>query len=267
MSMLHQNKQYLREKIASSREDGRSSTEYRPIAIKTGVLDKAEGSARVTIGKSDVIVGIKMDIGTPFPDSPKEGVLMVNSEFSAIASPEFENGPPRENSIELSRVVDRGIRESHTIDVEKLCIEEGEKVWIVFADISIINHDGNLIDAAGIATIAALMAAKIPTIDKDGKINRDIKSKDSLPITEIPVPVSAGLINGTIIVDMTKNEDMCADAIMTISTKKNGNFCAMQKAGPTALSEEQILKIAEFSEKEGKKIRSMIEKAVKTDKN
>ncbi len=267
MSMLQQNRQYLREKIISSREDRRTHTEYRPITIKTGVLDKAEGSARVTIGKSDVLVGIKMDIGTPFPDSPKEGILMVNSEFSAIASPDFENGPPREDSIELSRVIDRGIRESHTIDVGKLCIEEGEKVWMVFTDINILNYDGNLIDAAGIATIAALMTANIPKIEKDGTINRDGEFKGALPITEIPVPVSAGLINGIIVVDMTKNEEKCADAVMTITTKKDGNFCAMQKAGPSALSEEQILKIAELSQKESKKIRSMIEKAVKANKN
>ena len=266
MSMLYQNRQYLREKIATSREDKRSHTEFRPITIETGLLDKAEGSARVKIGESDVIVGVKMDIGTPFPDSPAEGVLMVNSEFSAIASPEFENGPPREDSIELSRVVDRGIRESKTIDVGKLCIEKGEKVWIVFADINIMNYDGNLIDAAGIATIAALMSTKVPKIEKDGTINRDA-SEGSLPVTEIPVPVSVGNINGTIVLDMTKKEEKCADAVMTITTKKDGNFCAMQKAGPSALTEEQILKIADLSKKEGAKIRSMIEKAVKANKN
>ena len=267
MSMLYQNRQYLREKIATSREDKRSHTEYRPTTIETGLLDKAEGSARVKIGETDVIVGVKMDIGTPFPDSPAEGVLMVNSEFSAIASPEFENGPPREDSIELSRVVDRGIRESKTIDVGKLCIEKGEKVWIVFADINIMNYDGNLIDAAGIATIAALMTTKVPKIEEDGTVNRDGVSEGSLPITEIPVPVSVGSINGTIVMDMTKKEEKCADAVMTITTKKDGNFCAMQKAGPSALTEEQILKIADLSKKEGAKIRSMIEKAVKANKN
>src|SRR4030067_1125763 len=94
------------------RIDKRGQDEFRPITIETGVIFKAEGSARVKIGKTEVLAGVKLAVGTPYADSQDEGVLMVGAEFSPIASPDFEKGPPAEDAVELARVVDRGIRES-----------------------------------------------------------------------------------------------------------------------------------------------------------
>jgi exosome complex component RRP42 len=105
------------------RLDERGPLDYRPLIITLGIIEKANGSAQVYLGKTKVVAGIKVEQGTPFPDTPNEGILTVNSEFVPMASPTFEAGPPDENSIELARVVDRGIRESKAIDLKKLCIE------------------------------------------------------------------------------------------------------------------------------------------------
>ena len=162
---------YIENLVAKDkRTDGRKIDEFRKINIETGVIEKAEGSARVKLGNTEVIAGIKLDVGEPFPDKPDEGVLMVGAELSPLASPEFETGPPSETAIELARVVDRGIRESKAIETEKLVIKSKEKVWMVFADIHILNHDGNLIDASGISVMAALLNSKMPTYDGE-KIN------------------------------------------------------------------------------------------------
>ena len=56
------------------RIDGRAFDHYRKIEIETKVVNKAEGSARVKIGNTQVLCGIKMDIGEPFPDTPETGV-------------------------------------------------------------------------------------------------------------------------------------------------------------------------------------------------
>ena len=156
------------------RIDDRGSTDYREISIEQGVIEKAEGSARVLLGKTQVLVGVKVETGEPFPDTPNEGVMTVNAELVPLASPTFEPGPPDENSIELARVVDRGIRESHSIDTEKLCIESGKKVFVVFVDVYVLNHDGNLIDASAIAAIAALMNTKMPNYEiKDASTDEE----------------------------------------------------------------------------------------------
>ena len=136
------------------RADGRKFDEFRNIEIETGLISKAEGSARVKIGKTQVVAGIKMDIGEPYSDSPEKGVMMTAAELIPLASPDFEAGPPRENAIELARVVDRGIRESEVIGLDKLCIEPGDIIWLVFIDIHIIDFDGNLFDAAVLGAIS-----------------------------------------------------------------------------------------------------------------
>ena len=45
---------------ANTRLDGRKLTEYRkPVEIEYSVVKTAEGSARVRIGETDVMVGVK----------------------------------------------------------------------------------------------------------------------------------------------------------------------------------------------------------------
>ena len=98
---------------ANTRLDGRKLTEYRkPITVEYGVVKTAEGSARVKIGETDVMVGVKLEVGEPYPDTPNEGTIIVGAELLALSNPEFEPGPPGIQAIELARVVDRGIRES-----------------------------------------------------------------------------------------------------------------------------------------------------------
>ena len=142
-------KEYMESIIdQNKRIDGRKFDEYRKIEVEYGISPKsAEGSARVKIGDTEVLAGIKMELGTPFSDKPDEGSIMVNVELIPMASSLFESGPPSINAIELARVTDRGIRESKALDFKKLCVREGEKVWLVFIDIYPINADGNLFDA------------------------------------------------------------------------------------------------------------------------
>ena len=252
-------KQYLLNTIsAAKRGDGRGLEDFRKMEIETGVIYKAEGSARVRFGKTEVIAGVKMDVGTPFPDTPDDGVMMVNSEFSPMASPKFETGPPREPSIELSRVVDRGIRESKTIDTKKLCIKKGEKVWMVFVDIYIINHDGNLIDAAALATVAALHSAKMPDYDaKTERPNFDKKTK-KLPLSCKPITVTVHKIGENFIIDPTLEEESITEARFTVATNDKGNLCAIQKGGVTSLTTDEIYKAFDLSVKKGKDLRKLI---------
>src|SRR3989338_3326368 len=156
-------KEYLEH---GKRFDGRKFDEFRDIEIETGVSNKAEGSSRVKLGNTEVIVGVKMDLAEPYADSPDKGNLMVTAELLPLSSKRFEPGPPSIGSIELARIIDRMIRESKFIELEKLCITEGEKVWNVYIDIYSMNADGNLLDAAGIGAIVALKTARIPKYDK-----------------------------------------------------------------------------------------------------
>src|SRR3990167_8361938 len=149
-----------------TRLDGRKPTEYRkPIEIEYGIVKTAEGSAKVKIGETEVIVGVKMEVGEPYPDMPDEGTIIVGAELLPLSNPEFELGPPGIQAIELARVVDRGIRSEEALDFRKLCIEPGKKIWMVIIDICPINDAGNLFDASSLAALAALKNTKYPTFD------------------------------------------------------------------------------------------------------
>ncbi|MEK6886729.1 MAG: RNA-binding protein, partial [Nanoarchaeota archaeon] len=117
------------------RLDGRNADEFRKIKVEYGITKSAEGSARVTLGDTIVIAGVKMEVAKPYPDTPNQGGLMVGAELLPMSSPEFESGPPSDWAVEVARVVDRGVRESHAIDVQKLVIRKGELAWNVIVDI------------------------------------------------------------------------------------------------------------------------------------
>ncbi|MFT4313056.1 MAG: RNA-binding protein, partial [Candidatus Woesearchaeota archaeon] len=175
---------------ANIRYDGRERETFRPIEITYGVSSTAEGSAKVKIGDTEVIAGVKLEVGTPYPDMPKSGNLMVDVQLLPLSSEKFEQGPPSIDAIEIARVTDRGIRESKCVDMEELCIVEGEKVWVVSVDISTINVDGNLFDAVSLAAMAALKNTVFPKIEKDGSVNFKEKSKKSLPLQKVPIVVT-----------------------------------------------------------------------------
>src|SRR3989344_1544929 len=172
---------------SDKRFDGRKTDEFRDLIIEKDVSNKAEGSVRIKLGKTEVIVGIKADVAEPYPDSPDKGNLMVTAELLPLSSSRFELGPPKFDTIELGRIIDRGIRESGIIDVKKLVIKEGEKVWAIFIDIYSINDDGNLLDAAGIGALAALKLAKLP------KYN--VKEEEDASETRLTIGISDGIIS------------------------------------------------------------------------
>jgi len=238
------------------REDGRGLLDYRNVDIEINPIARACGSARVKLGETEVLVGVKMDTDTPFPDSPDEGILIVNAELAPLSNPDFESGPPSPAAIELARVVDRGIRESGAVDFSKLCIKEKEKVWVVFIDVYPVNDNGNLLDAAALGAIAALKHALIPKYDeKEDKVFYEELSKEKLPVKQLPILTTFGKLNGTIFVDTTKREENVADSRLSIATLENETVSAMQKGGTGTFTEAEVLQMYDYSVELGKKLR------------
>ncbi len=240
------------------RLDGRGLNDYREIKIEQGVIEKAEGSARVLLGKTEVMAGVKIEIGQPFPDMPNDGVLTVNAELVPLASPTFEPGPPDENSIELARIVDRGIRESKAVDLGKLCIEAGKKVFIIFVDIYVLNHDGNLIDASALASMAALLNTKIFNYEVEGGEVKIKPGYTPLPVRQHPVSVTFAKINDKLVVDPWLEEEQVMDARLTITTDDDGNICAVQKGGSGYFTSKQIMEAAHIAREKAAEIRKSL---------
>jgi exosome complex component RRP42 len=229
------------------RIDGRGLLDFREIKIKANIIPKAEGSAEVQLGESFIITGIKYDVGTPFPDSPDEGVATCMAEFIPFASPMFESGPPDIDAVEVARVVDRGIRHGDCIEYKKLCIKSGELVYILFIDMYVMNHAGNLIDTGAISSMAALLATKLPR----AKIENGEAVWDggymSVPINQIPLSITFGRIDDFIFVDPILEEELVLDGRISFAINEKGQICSMQKSGEITWTEEEIIKYSKLA--------------------
>ena len=250
----------------NKREYNRGFLDYRTIEIETGSIEKAFGSATVRLGDTVVVAGVNFEIGTPFPDSPDKAILLVEGEILPTASFEAEAGPPDENEIEISRVVDRGLRESGMIDFEKYVIKSGESVLKIFVDFNIINDDGNIIDAANLAAVSALATAYVPKIDylrenieEISNINIKEVPREKFTIKEIPIATTIGIFDGKIFVDPTASEEEIADTLITITHLSTGEICSIQllKGG---LTFEEVFKTLDIALEKSREIREILKR-------
>jgi exosome complex component RRP42 len=244
--------------------DKRPLLSYRTVEVIKNIAPNADSSVLVKLGHTQVLVGIKIDIGQPFPDNPEEGVLIVNAEYIPAASPSFEPGPPDENAIELARVIDRALRESKAIALDKLTIIPGKKVWMLWLDIYVLDHDGNLIDAAMIGSMMALAQLKVPYFEVDqitGSVKVD-KSKYTAPlqINRYVATVTVYKIGDMLLVDPTAEEEAIASASITISISEEGNIVAIQKRGLGFFLEREIEQAVEISLSKGKELIELIKR-------
>jgi exosome complex component RRP42 len=234
------------------RLDGRGIDDLRPVRIQKGYVASADGSALVEWGPTKVLAGIKLEPGTPFPDTPNAGVLTTNAELVPLSSPGFEPGPPRPEAIELSRVVDRAIRAAEAVDLTKLCVTPGEKAWICYVDIHILDDGGNLIDASMLAAMAALSNTRVPAsrfgLGTDGP----------LEVQHFPVEVTFARLGDALVVDPTSEEEVACQGRLTIATNEVGEICAMQKGKVGAFSPSDVMEMVSRAQVHGDRLRQLI---------
>jgi exosome complex component RRP42 len=237
-----------------TRFDGRNMDEWRKIKVTRGVISTSEGSALAEIGGTKVLASLKFDVATPFPDRPTEGVFISNAELLCTASPNFESGPPGEESIEFARVVDRAVRSAEIVDVKNFFIEEG-KVLALFLDLYVLDHTGNFTDAGTMAAAAALQDCKMPKIE-DSKI---IRKEYTGPLNPKDLPISTTFvkIGDSWLLDPSRDEERAYDSRITIATTKD-HVCAIQK-GKGSLNKGELMDLIDLSFKKGNEIRDILQ--------
>jgi len=222
------------------RMDGRALHEFRKIEVETGMLKKAEGSALVSVGGTKVLVGIKVDLGSPFPDTPNQGVLTVSAELLPLASPTFEAGPPDERSIALARYVDRSIRESKAIDLEALALQPRKIVQVVYIDVYVLDYSGNMTDTAVLAAVKALENTNLKKYTLEGDVPTFSGEFVPLALKDYPVSTTFGILGGKFFLDPGLEEEHAAEGFISYTYTQEGNICAVMKNDQGYLSHSQI---------------------------
>lgn len=246
------------------RLDGRNLLEMRELRLTPNYIEKAEGSCLAELGKTKVVAGIKISIGSPYPDMPDKGAFIVNMETMPVASPSFELGPPNEQGIEYARVVDRAIRSAEFIKLEDLVIEPGKYVYLLFIDLYPLDDHGNLLDAAFYAALGALLVTKIPKVEFDGErpvLVREEMKPLSLNMESMPIQLTYAKIMDKIILDPNYQEELIAESKLTMAIAGN-NIVAIQKSGGGPLDIDDVLLVVNDLRSRAKTIKDLVNKQI-----
>lgn len=236
---------------------------------------------------NSVLVRISAEIVTPSPDRKFDGVFQINTELSPIASPAFEtNSRPTETEILLGRILEKTIRRSGALDTESLCIIAGAKCWSVRADVHVLVHDGGLVDASCIATVAALRHFRRPDTEVRGGtevVVYSVREREPVPLSMqlVPFAVSLSLFGlreedaaavgsseeavVVVVVDATLDEERARDASIVISLDRHGQVCQIAKYGGLAVDPDVVQQCTGLALKKVEDISRSVQTALNED--
>lgn len=157
------------------------------------------------------------------------------------------------------------------MDTESLCIISGQKCWHVRASVHFINHDGNLVDAACIAVIAALCHFRRPELTVVGEevTVHPVEERVPVPLSILHMPICVTFSffnNGELaIVDATLEEEDLCNGSMTITLNKNREVCQIYKAGGIIIDPSKIISCAKTAFDIAVSVCSVIQQALDED--
>nr|POE79663.1 exosome complex component rrp45 [Quercus suber] len=225
----------LRENI---RLDGRSFDQFRPIDLQFG---DEYGTADVRIGKTRVLCNVSAEVVASYADRKFDGIFTISTELSPIASPAFEVSRQDQTEVILSRLLEKTIRRSGALDTESLCIVAGQKCFHIRADIHVLDHDGNLIDASCLAVVAALLHFRRPDYEAHGEDVTIFSTRERDPVKlamqHQPFCITTSFFDeGAILIqDASLLEEHCREGEVLISMNRFGEVCQIAKYGGDAV--------------------------------
>ena len=148
------------------RPDGRTMQERRPVTVSTGHVSTADGSAVVKSGNTTIVCGVRAEITSPHPDNPDLGFIVPNFSF---ASSSFSSSGTLHETQRVTQFLLEVLNSSDCINRQDLCIESGERVWVLYVDLVCRDHSGNIFDTSATAMIAALKDTKLPRVTFDSE--------------------------------------------------------------------------------------------------
>ncbi|KAL6769913.1 RPH2 [Auxenochlorella protothecoides x Auxenochlorella symbiontica] len=251
---------------AGVRGDGRGPLDFRQIEIETGVIGQATGSARVRLGTTDVLVGVKAEVGPPAEGAPNQGRISFATEFSPIASPSFQGRGGEELASDLTAMLQRTFFRSPVsgragLDLTTLSIVSGKSCWVVYVDVLVLAVGGAVVDTASIAVKAALTATLLPKIEMvagedpedepDYEIDDDPSVSVPLDTRYVPLTLTVSQVGVTPALDLDLLEEASAAAALSVGVDAEGRVVGTTQRGAGGISPETLLDMLDIAEQRG----------------
>lgn len=199
------------------RSDGRKADELRPVQITRSYLKYPEGSALITMGDTMVLCTATLEEGVPFFRKGR-GQGWVTAEYAMlprsteIRSIRESRGRINARGLEIQRLIGRSLR--GVVDFSAM----GERtIWL---DCDVIQADGGTRTAAVTGSFVALAEAFI--------LMKERGLVDALPLKDYLAAVSAGLVDGKLLLDLDYREDSAASVDLNVIMKGSGEMVEIQ---------------------------------------
>ncbi|XP_069675454.1 exosome complex component RRP42 isoform X1 [Periplaneta americana] len=250
--------------------DGRTRLDYRPMEIETDVVSHASGSARLRLANTDILVGVKTEIDTPYPERPREGKMEFFVDCSANATPAFEGRGGEELGTEISNSLATAYQSPEAFDLTSLCILHGQQCWKLYVDILILECGGNLFDAVSLAVKAALHNTRVPKVkaaSMDGG-SVDLHLSDDpfdcyrLDVSAAPCLVTLCKIGDHCVVDPTAEEETCSNASVVVAVTENSLVTSVFKTGVGSFHPQTLLETLKVGQAIGLDVNKVLKDAL-----
>jgi ribonuclease PH len=209
------------------RLDGRDADKIRKITIARNYNKYAEGSCLIELGNTRVICTATVEESVP-PFLKNSGNGWVTAEYGMLprsCQTRIQRGKDSGRTHEIQRLIGRSLRA--VCDMKKF----GERtIWI---DCDVIQADGGTRTASVTGSFIALADA-LHKLKEDGLIR-------TLCLKDIVAATSVGIVNGSLLLDLTYNEDSQAEVDMNVVMTGKGELIEIQgTAERKTFTQEQL---------------------------
>lgn len=218
---------------APSRPDGRAFDQLRPVRFTPNFAPAALGSVLIQWGNTHVICAVSAEAAVPkwMRDQNVPGGW-ITAEYSMLPYStaerkprEVTRGKPEGRTQEIQRIIGRAMRAA--VNLELL----GElTLWV---DCDVVQADGGTRAASVTGAYVALVMA-IDRLLKQNKLTQN-------PLLHPVAAVSAGIVQGTPMLDLCYSEDSAAEVDMTLIMTGDGRLVEVHAIGEEATFTESQL--------------------------
>lgn len=211
-------------------------------------------------GNTKIIVKTYAEITAPKPDRPSQGFVLFNVNCQAAEGTHDQN---KKTSIEITKLLEKIVIGSNTLDPESLCIVSGRYVWEININCIVVRDDGNLIDTVLNGVIMGLMDMRKPLVSiRKDKVELEEK-KQMLSLAHTPFSFTFGLISNTIFLDPTLKEEVVLDTKITITINIYNEICSIHKPGGLGITNNILTGAIAICEKKIKEKTELMRKLVR----